>query len=149
MEAVNRYVSDLVVNADDALRLIRPLGRENLGVVLDSGHIHLAGQDGVDEVHSLGPLLYQVHLNDNDGNKHQGLVPGDGTFDYQPLLRALQDSHFSGFLSVELSWDYNVDPEPHVIAAARRVREWLSRLGDPAAEGPRDTRAAEGPPGGR
>ena len=149
VEAVNRYVSDLVVNADDALRLIRPLGRDNLGVVLDSGHIHLAGQNGVADVHSLGPLLYQVHLNDNDGNKHQGLVPGDGSFDYQPLLKALKDSQFRGFLSVELSWDYNVDPEPHVISAARRVREWLSRLGDPAVDVPQKENGAEGPRGGR
>ncbi len=140
VEAVNHYVSDLVVNAADALRLIRPLGRDNLGVVLDSGHIHLAGQDGVEEVHSLGPLLYQVHLNDNDGNKHQGLVPGDGTFDYRPLLRTLSETRFAGFLSVELSWDYSVDPEPHVTSAAKRIREWLRRLSVPAVEGPRGGR---------
>jgi protein FrlC len=140
VEAVNHYVSDLVVNAEDALRLIMPLGRDNLGVVLDSGHIHLAGQTGVEEIHSLGPHLYQVHLNDNDGNKHQGLVPGDGSFNYRPLLRALYETHFPGFLSVELSWDYSVDPEPHVTSAARRIREWMSRL---------DTPAVEGPPGGQ
>jgi protein FrlC len=140
VEAVNHYVSDLVVNAEDALRLIGPLGRDNLGVVLDSGHIHLARQSGVEEVHSLGPLLYQVHLNDNDGNKHQGLVPGDGSFDYQPLLRVLHETRFPGFLSVELSWDYSVDPEPYVISAARRIREWMSRLDTPAVEGPRGGR---------
>ena len=140
VEAVNHYVSDLVVNADDALRLIRPLGRDNLGVVLDSGHIHLAGQNGVGEIHSLGPLLYQMHLNDNDGNKHQGLVPGEGSFDYQPLLRALHETRFTGFVSVELSWDYSVDPEPPVTSAARRIREWMSRLGAPAVEGPRGGR---------
>jgi len=142
VEAVNHYVSDLVVNAADALRLIRPLGRENLGVVLDSGHIHLAGQTGVEDVHSLGALLYQVHLNDNDGNKHQGLVPGDGSFDYLPLLRTLAETHFPGFLSVELSWDYSVDPEPHVTVAARRIREWMSRLAAPAGETPRSRRRA-------
>ena len=140
VEAVNHYVSDLVVNAADALRLITPLERGNLGVVLDSGHIHLAGQSGVEEVHSLGPLLYQVHLNDNDGNKHQGLVPGEGSFDYQPLLRVLQETGFPGFLSVELSWDYNVDPEPHVTSAARRIKEWMRQLNAPAVEGPRGGR---------
>jgi len=149
VEAVNHYVSDLVVNAEDALRLIKPLGRDNLGVVLDSGHIHLAGQSGVEEVHSLGPLLYQVHLNDNDGKKHQGLVPGDGSFNYQPLLRTLNETHFPGFLSVELSWDYNVDPEPHVISAAVRIREWMSRLSVPRGENPQGAPAVEGPRGGR
>ncbi|HVP17409.1 MAG TPA: sugar phosphate isomerase/epimerase family protein [Spirochaetia bacterium] len=128
VEAVNHYVSDLVVNANDALRLIRPLARDNLGVVLDSGHIHLAGQTGVGEVHALGDLLYQVHLNDNDGLKHQGLVPGDGSFNYQPLLGALQETGFRGFLSVELSWDYSIDPEPHIATAARRVRRWMKQL---------------------
>jgi len=132
LEAVNRYVSDLVVNASDALRLIRPLGRANLGVVLDSGHIHLAGQTGEEEVRTAGALLHQVHLNDNDGTKHQGLVPGDGSFDFRPLLTALFERRYQGFLSVELSWDYSVDPEPHVITSARRVREWMTSLADRA-----------------
>jgi protein FrlC len=132
LEAVNRYVSDLVVNADDALRLMRPLGRDNLGVVLDSGHIHLAGQSGVEQVHALGALLYQVHLNDNNGRSHQGLIPGEGSFDFLPLLGVLQKSGFEGFLSVELSWDYSVDPEPSVARAAARVREWMARQDAPA-----------------
>ncbi len=128
VEAVNHYVSDLVINAEDALRLIRPLGRDNLGVILDSGHIHLAGETGVEQVRALGGLLYQVHLNDNDGRKHQGLVPGDGSFNYQPLLETLSEMNFSGFLSVELSWDYSVDPEPHIASAAQRVRQWMKQL---------------------
>jgi protein FrlC len=132
LEAVNRYVSDLVVNAEDALRLIRPLGRDNLGVVLDSGHIHLAGESGVEQVDALGPLLYQVHLNDNDGRSHQGLIPGDGSFDYRPLLSKLHESRFDGFLSVELSWDYSVDPEPCVARSAARIKEWMERRGVPA-----------------
>ncbi len=135
VEAVNRYVSDLVVNASDALRLIQPLARDNLGVVLDSGHIHLAGQSGVEDVRALGNLLFQVHLNDNDGKKHQGLVPGEGSFNYQPLLEALVESRFDGFLSVELSWDYSIDPEPHVAFAAKRVRGWMEKLGVPAGRG--------------
>jgi fructoselysine 3-epimerase len=136
VEAVNRYVSDLVVNAEDALRLIRPLARDSLGVVLDSGHIHLAGQSGVGEVHALGELLLQVHLNDNDGIKHQGLVPGDGTFNYKPLLEALCETGFNGFLSVELAWDYSIDPEPHIASAARRVREWMKQVSVPSVENP-------------
>ncbi len=127
VEAVNSYVSDLVVTAQDALRLVRPLGRDNLGVVLDSGHIHLSEQSGVEEVRALGGLLYQVHLNDNDGRRHQGLIPGDGSFDYGPLLRALRESGYDGYLSVELSWDYSVDPEPHVARAARTVKGWMER----------------------
>ena len=81
---------------------------------------------------ALGPLLYQVHLNDNDGRSHQGLIPGDGSFDYRPLLSKLHESRFNGFLSVELSWDYSVDPEPCVARSATRVKEWMKRRGVPA-----------------
>jgi protein FrlC len=128
VEVVNRYVSDLVITATDALRLIQPLGRANLGVVLDSGHIHIAGKTGEEELRTAGAFLHQVHLNDNDGKKHQGLVPGDGSFDFPSLFKALHEAPYHGFLSVELSWDYSVDPEPPVIASARRVREWMDSV---------------------
>jgi fructoselysine 3-epimerase len=125
VEAVNRYVSDLVVTAADAVRLIESLGRSNVGVVLDSGHIHIAGKPAAEELRTAGALLHEVHLNDNDGTKHQGLVPGDGSFDFTSLLKGLHEVRYQGFLCVELSWDYSVDPEPPVILSARRVRAWL------------------------
>ena len=119
-------MSDLVVNAEDALRLIRPLGRDNLGVVLDSGHIHLAGESGVEQVDALGPLLYQVHLNDNDGRSHQGLISGDGASTTGRSCRSCTSRASTGSL-VELSWDYSVDPEPCVARSATRVKEWMER----------------------
>lgn len=126
LEAVNHYVSDIVTTGSEALTLAQEVGAENIGVVLDTGHIHIAGQTGVDDVRLLGDQLYQIHLNDNDGKRHQGLVPGDGNFDFLPIFRALSTARYSGFVSVELAWDYSLDPEPPAALAAARVKQWIA-----------------------
>jgi protein FrlC len=128
VEAVNRYVSDIVTTGKEALDLVREVGADNVGVVLDTGHIHIAGQTGVEDVHILGDLLYQIHINDNDGKKHQGLIPGDGNFDYQPLFKAISTTGYDGFLSVELAWDYSLDPEPAAALAAARLKNGTAQL---------------------
>lgn len=134
LEAVNHYVSDIVTTGAEALTLVREVGKENLGVVLDTGHIHIAGQNGVEDVRLLGDRLYQVHLNDNDGKKHQGLLPGEGSFDYKPIFNELSVSGYDGFVSVELAWDYSLDPEPPAAMAAARVKQWIEQVSDDGAK---------------
>jgi protein FrlC len=118
--------TDYVNSADDALAIIGELGHRNIGVVLDTGTLNLSKEDPVEMLAQLGDRLLQVHVNDNAGGREQqNLVPGDGTYDFRSLIRALQAYGYSGFLSAELTKGYADDPEPPLRTTAERLRSWL------------------------
>jgi protein FrlC len=121
IETADRYETDLVQTTDDALRLLSDLRRDNLGVLLDTGHFHVVGESLPQAVHKLGPTLFHVHVDDNLGQRDQHLVPGDGNIDFISFIAALRQAGYAGYLSAELGWDYTVDPEP----AVRRTIEYM------------------------
>jgi protein FrlC len=125
IEPANRVASNLINTASDAMSIINELGHPSLGVVLDSGHINLVEESAEEAIRRLGHLLLQFHVNDNDGQKQQNLIPGEGTVDFYELIRLLRTAGYDGFLSVELAWDYTADPVPAITEAAKRMRALL------------------------
>lgn len=125
IEPANPAVTDLVVTHQDALNIINELEHPSLGVVLDSGHLYLNKENLVDVMENLGPLLLQFHVNDNDGEVQQNLIPGDGSFDFNHFISVLGDFGYEGFLSVELGWHYTIDPEPALSKSLHRLRTML------------------------
>lgn len=125
IEPANPMVSDVVTTSSDALSIITCLGHDRLGVILDTGHLNLTGESSEQAVRTLGRLLLEFHVNDNDGRRQQNLIPGEGSFDFVGLIRVLEASDFDGFLSAELGWDYTPDPDPAVQETAKRVRRLL------------------------
>jgi len=121
IEPANAAVTDLVNTAGDALAIIDELGYENLGIVLDSGHIHLSAERPEEAIRNACTLLLQVHVNDNDGSRQQNLIPGDGTFDFSSFTSLLKRSGFAGYLTIELAWDYSLDPFPPVLESKQRM----------------------------
>ncbi len=126
IEPGNRMVTDLVNTSRDALEIIKTLGSKNIGVVLDTGHLNLTQEPLEEAIAGLGSALLQIHLNDNDGQRQQNLVPGDGSFDFALLVQLLGETGFTGFLSVELAWDFASDPIPALRESAERMQRYLS-----------------------
>jgi sugar phosphate isomerase/epimerase len=125
IEPANPVASNLVNTASDALAIINELRHPSLGVVLDTGHINLVQESAQVAIECLGNLLLQFHVNDNDGRRQQNLIPGEGTVDFDGVIRLLRAVGYGGFLSVELAWDYTANPVPAVTEAARRIRALL------------------------
>lgn len=123
VEPADGYETDLVQTSDDAVRLLDELRLDNLGVVLDSGHGHVLGEDLAEAVRKLGPALFHVHIDDNHGERDDHLVPGEGTIDFGPLFAALEETHYRGFLTMELGFGYTLNPDE----AARASQDWFSR----------------------
>jgi len=120
----DRYQSDLINTTIQAMDMIDQLGCDNLGVVFDTGHALLAGENTSSAIVNLGDRLFHLHLHDNDGQQDQHLIPGRGKFDFNALIHALRLAMFEGFLSTELDWTYTLDPD----AAAIETQEYLERL---------------------
>lgn len=123
IEPAHRYESNQILTLDDGLRMVGEIGDPQLGILLDTGHLHVNGEDLAEGVAKLGPLLGHVDLDDNDGSADSHLVPGAGTIDFAPFVAALKASGYDGFVAAELGMQYVFDPEP--IAAATLA--WMRR----------------------
>ena len=128
IEPAHRFESNQILTLDDGLRMIREVGDPQLGILLDTGHLHVNGEDLAEGVEKLGPpraggLLGHVDLDDNDASTDAHLAPGQGTIDFAPFVAALKAANYSGYIAVELGMAYALDPQP-VVA---RCLNWLQQ----------------------
>jgi protein FrlC len=121
IEPAHRFESNLILTVQDGLRMIEEMGSDQLGILLDTGHASVNGEDLAQAVLSLRGVPLHIHIDDNDGASDAHLVPGDGEIDFAPFVRALREIGYTGFVSAELSFGYTVDPDP----AVERTLTWL------------------------
>ena len=129
IEPADAYETDLMNTVGQAMSMVSELQENNLGVLLDSGHVHVTGETFLQAVEAAGERLYHVHVDDNLGQRDQHLVPGEGKINFQKLVQALKIGGYDGFLTAELSWDYILNPDPAVWESARRMQAWLAPIG--------------------
>ncbi|MEA3336153.1 MAG: sugar phosphate isomerase/epimerase [Chloroflexota bacterium] len=127
IEPADRYETDLLPTCAATLDLVNKLGYAYLGVLLDNGHAHVVGEPAADAVRLLGDKLFHVHVDDNDGERDQHLVPGDGSFEFSPFMVALRQTGYDGFLAAELGWDYTIDPDPAARLTVERMNDIQSQ----------------------
>lgn len=66
--------------------------KDMLGLVLDTGHAHLNGWDIPSVINRTKDHLLAIHLNDNKGTIDNHLAIGDGTINWEPVFKALQNT---------------------------------------------------------
>ena len=124
IEPANPLETDLINTTVQAMDMIDQLGCENLGVIFDTGHALLVGEDTPAAIEHLGERLFHLHLSDNHGQSDERLIPGRGNYDFQALIRALNLAMYDGCLTAELGWDYTRNPDP----AAAEAQDFLENL---------------------
>jgi len=82
--------------------VIESLSAGNLGICLDTGHAHYNGLEAWKETKDAGDLLTDLHVDDNDGSKDDHRVPGEGTLNWTPFIRALREANYRGVFMLEI-----------------------------------------------
>lgn len=82
-----------------------------LGMCYDAGHAAVA-KDGVALLQTHGARLITVHLHDNDGERDEHLLPGEGILDLQGIVRIITSLDYSGPLLLESVTDNSLYKEP-------------------------------------
>jgi D-psicose/D-tagatose/L-ribulose 3-epimerase len=96
LEAVNRYESNLVNTAEQALELVEEIGTPNVVVHLDTYHMNIEEADLAAPVRSCAGRLGYVHV----GESHRGYL-GTGTVAFGELFGALAEIGYDGPLTFE------------------------------------------------
>lgn len=93
---------EVISNSDALLRIIEAVGSENLGVILDTAHLHAAKEILPLSVEKLGKHIKYVHIADNDGSNDRHLIPGNGTIDWEEVFISLKKIGYNGYYAVDL-----------------------------------------------
>jgi D-psicose/D-tagatose/L-ribulose 3-epimerase len=96
LEICNRYETNVVNTARDALRLADDIGEDNVVIHLDTYHMNIEEDDLVRPVHEVGDRLGYVHVGEN----HRGFL-GSGHLDFTAFFHALADIRYTGPITFE------------------------------------------------
>ena len=123
IEPAHKAESTLIRTVAEGLRMIDEIGSERLGILLDTGHANLNGENLAEVVRQLAGVPLHIHIDDNTGDGDAHLIPGDGSIDFGPFAQALKATGYDGFISAELGFQYTLDPDAAVEKAFVRLRE--------------------------
>ena len=111
-EPLNRFENDLINVVDQGLKLIADVDEPNIGLHIDTFHMHLEEKDPPAAIRKAGDRIFHVHACENDRG-----VPGTGQVDWLGIFSALKDINYQQIVGIE---SFN----PGVKSIARAVCIW-------------------------
>ena len=96
LEICNRYETNVINTAHDALRLADDVGADNVFIHLDSYHMNIEEDGFAAPVREVGDRLGYVHIGEN----HRGYL-GSGHIDFDSFFDALVDVGYAGPITFE------------------------------------------------
>lgn len=115
-EPLNRYETDLANTLEGGSRILRSLSTTNVLLLADLFHMNIEEVNLADALRAAGPRIGHVHFVDSNR-----AAAGFGHLDYEPIVQALTDIGYDGFLSAEAL------PRPDSETAARQTIESFRR----------------------
>lgn len=136
VEPWNRYETYLINTAEQANRFVDEVAEPNIGVMVDTFHMSIEEANIAQAIESIGPRLAHVHLADSNR-----AAPGQGHLDFDPIMKAIVDTGYQGWISYELLpaagdvWgvlsggDAPEFLDPYTESSIAHTKEILARLG--------------------
>src|SRR4051812_10486469 len=110
----------LIETADQYLEFAAKIRSPYLGLNFDIGHFYCVKDEPAPTVHKLKEHIRHVHLEDIAATRvHHHMIPGEGVIDFGPVLAALRDVGYDGWVTVEL---YTCHENPDYAAKTARER---------------------------
>jgi D-psicose/D-tagatose/L-ribulose 3-epimerase len=96
MEVVNRYESNVLNTAAQAVEFCKRVGAPNIKVHLDTYHMHIEEADIEAAIIQTGPMLGYFHI----GESNRGYL-GAGSLDFDRVFRGLAKAEYKGPITFE------------------------------------------------
>jgi sugar phosphate isomerase/epimerase len=118
----------LIGRSEDAERMFREIGDENLGLLVDIGHVYVMRENVLQVIEKFGKRIVHVHMEDIIDRIHCHFLPGAGMVDFEGVVRALHKIGYKGFLSMELE-SHVWEPEKAALESIQYMDSLLYKLG--------------------
>ncbi len=112
VEPLNRFETDLLNTVEQALDWLGRIGRENVGLLVDTFHMNIEERDIPAAIRMAGPKIFHFHGCANDRG-----APGKDHLPWPAIVAALHEIAYSGATVIEAF-------TPEVREIARAVSIW-------------------------
>ena len=96
LETLNRFETDMINTVSQGLEFIKDIGRENVGLHLDTFHMHLEEKSSADAIRLAGDKIFHFHACENDRG-----IPGSGQVHWDEVFKALKEIEYPGPIVIE------------------------------------------------
>lgn len=142
--AYHHHLGTVVETIDDLDRLLAATGPA-VGLTIDTGHARYGGIDPAAVVRDWSKRIFHVHAKDVRPDRHVATLrtggsfldgvaagifttPGDGEYDFAPLIAALQEIHYEGWIVIEAEQDPALaDPRAYAASGFATMRRLVDR----------------------
>lgn len=124
LEPLNRFETDFINIADDALKMVADVGSDRLGLHLDTFHMSHEEKNSAQAIRRTGDRLFHFHASENDRG-----TPGTGQVPWDAIAAALKDVSYDRWVVIE-----SFTPEVEIIAKAASIWRPTEKDADTLAE---------------
>jgi D-psicose/D-tagatose/L-ribulose 3-epimerase len=107
IEAINRFETDLVNTAAQAVQMVNDVDEENVGILLDTYHMNMEEKYIGASLQKSKEKLVHLHCVENDRG-----VPGSGHIPWSEVFSSLKQIDYGGWLTLELFIQANQTVSP-------------------------------------
>ena len=133
IEPLNRFETDLVNTVDQGMRMIKDIGADNAGLLLDTFHMNIEEKDIPAAIERASGHIVEFHACSNDRG-----TPGEDHLPWPKIAKSLRAANYDGPIVIEA-----FTPEIREIAKAVSIWRPLAASQDALArDGLRHLRAA-------
>jgi sugar phosphate isomerase/epimerase len=121
IEPLTPKETDVINNAAEAVAIIEQINNPFVRLHLDVKAMAAETKPAADVIRANGRYLKSFHSNDTNL-----LGPGMGSVDHKPIIAALKDIGYSGYVSVEV-FDYTPGPDEIAKQSAKYLKSLLPK----------------------
>lgn len=118
IEPLSSDQTDFINLPEEAVKMVKEVDNPNFKLILDACS---SAKEDVDI--PLAIRKYAKHLAHFHSNDDNGYLPGSGGVDYSPIIEALKEIDYKGYLSTEV---FDFEPDP--VTIARKSYNFLKPL---------------------
>jgi sugar phosphate isomerase/epimerase len=112
---------------DDAARIVEQVDSSNVRIVLDTGHIpDVSGLNIADNLDLLA-VVQLANLPTAEGGWEDRLAPGEGPYDFSPVIEHLYNLGYRGWYELEL-WPSGPSARTRAVSVLPRARQTIRNL---------------------
>ncbi|MXV74088.1 sugar phosphate isomerase/epimerase [Candidatus Poribacteria bacterium] len=108
MEPLSSDQTNFITHPDTAVEMVKAVNHPNFEMILDVCSTAKEGIDMPTQIRKHAPHVAHFHSNDDNG-----YLPGSGGVDYPPIIEALKEIDYKGYVSTEV---FDFKPDPQTIA---------------------------------
>ena len=127
--ALEPHVDQAVEKPDQLVELINKINMDSVKANFDISHFNVQGVDVSESIEKVLPISVACDVKDERGvvPNWSYVAPGEGEFDYTNYLKIMKKADYRGFITIEISFQVQANPNYDPLRTAKKSYEILDR----------------------